>query len=382
VDLKLHYRPPRQSKIIPEAFERLSKRRNPRRNPLIAVLVLALAGLIAWIWWTQRKASTASTVAATNQPAPQTLPSQVKKDDPVASAPAQPSATPQPLETDPDTDIRLQVALARLGFSPGAIDGIMGPQTRSALRFFQKARNLRVSGVLDSATTPHLPLSAPLYTNYTVTASDLARLRPLGRTWLAKSRQDKLDFETIVELLAEKTQSDEDLIWRLNPELDWKTVQAGAIIKLADVPIPAPQGRAALSRIFLGQRILQVFDQENRIIAHLPCSIGQRVEKRPTGALYVTSIVPNPNYTFDPATFPESPEAQQVGRKLILQPGPNNPVGTVWIGLDRPGYGIHGTPQPEKVGRTESHGCFRLANWNAEHLLKLTWIGMPVYVEE
>ena len=97
--------------------------------------------------------------------------------------------------------------------------------------------------------------------------------------------------------------------------------------------------------------------------------------------MHVVAVAPNPNYTFDPEVFPEVPEAQELGRKLILQPGPNNPVGTVWISLDKPGYGIHGTPKPEDVGRTESHGCFRLANWNAEFLLKLVWVGMPVRVQ-
>ncbi len=99
------------------------------------------------------------------------------------------------------------------------------------------------------------------------------------------------------------------------------------------------------------------------------------------GELRVQNIALNPNYTFDPAVFPESEEAQELDRRLILPPGPRNPVGTAWIGLDRPGYGIHGTPAPEKVGRTESHGCFRLANWNAEYLAKLAWVGMPVNVE-
>jgi len=70
-----------------------------------------------------------------------------------------------------------------------------------------------------------------------------------------------------------------------------------------------------------------------------------------------------------------------LNRKLIVPPGPNNPVGTVWIGLDKPGYGIHGTPRPEQVGRAESHGCFRLANWNAEYFSQLAWVGMPVYVD-
>jgi lipoprotein-anchoring transpeptidase ErfK/SrfK len=91
--------------------------------------------------------------------------------------------------------------------------------------------------------------------------------------------------------------------------------------------------------------------------------------------------VANPNYTFDPDNFPESAEGKTLGRKLILPPGPNNPVGRAWIGLDRPGYGIHGTPEPENVGRTESHGCFRLANWDAVTLLKLAVVGMIVTVE-
>ena len=88
----------------------------------------------------------------------------------------------------------------------------------------------------------------------------------------------------------------------------------------------------------------------------------------------------NPNYTFDPAIFAESPEARAIGHKLVIPPGPNNPVGVAWIGLDRPGYGMHGTPGPEQVGRTESHGCFRLANWDAAYMVKLAWIHMPVEV--
>jgi lipoprotein-anchoring transpeptidase ErfK/SrfK len=95
----------------------------------------------------------------------------------------------------------------------------------------------------------------------------------------------------------------------------------------------------------------------------------------------VEVTAPSPNYTFNPEVFPESAEARELGRKLILPPGPNNPVGTAWIGLDKPGYGIHGTPRPEDVGRTESHGCFRLANWNAEYLLQLVTVGTPVRVE-
>ena len=136
-----------------------------------------------------------------------------------------------------------------------------------------------------------------------------------------------------------------------------------------------PQRNAAYART------LEAWDAQSNLLAHFPCSIAAKVDKRPVGELHVAVIAPNPNYTFNPEVFPESSEAQALGRKLILPPGPNNPVGVAWIGLDRPGYGIHGTPSPEQVGRTESHGCFRLANWNAAYLLQLAWVGLPVRVE-
>src|SRR4029077_13627782 len=116
-------------------------------------------------------------------------------------------------------------------------------------------------------------------------------------------------------------------------------------------------------------------------IAHFPVSIARMVEKRPVGELRVKVIVPDPNYTFDPEVFPESAEGRELGRKLVIPPGPNNPVGRAWIGLDLPGYGIHGTPGPENVGRTESHGCFRLANWDAITLVGLAQGGMKVLIE-
>ena len=128
-------------------------------------------------------------------------------------------------------------------------------------------------------------------------------------------------------------------------------------------------------------RGLEAHDEAGNVIAHFPVSIGHIAEKRPNGELHVTVIIPDPDYTFDPDNFPESAEAREVGRKLILPPGPNNPVGVAWVGLDRPGYGIHGTPQPEKVGRTESHGCFRLTNWDARILSDMAWVGRPVVVE-
>jgi lipoprotein-anchoring transpeptidase ErfK/SrfK len=258
----------------------------------------------------------------------------------------------------------------------------MGSQTRAALRVFQESEGLRATGEMDAATLERLRGAGPIYTNFTVTADDLARLQPVGKTWLAKSQQDRLDFETLLELASEKGHAHPGLVRRLNPDIDWANVAAGTTLRIPNAEFPAVTQKAAQVKIFVGSRILEAFDREGRLLAHFPCSIAQRVEKRPVGeTLHVAITAPNPNYTFDPEVFPESAEARELGRKLILQPGPNNPVGTVWIGLDKPGYGIHGTPRPEEVGRTESHGCFRLANWNVEYLLKLAWVGMPVQVE-
>ena len=275
-----------------------------------------------------------------------------------------------------------QAGLARRGFSPGSLDGLMGAQTRAALRAFQLREGLSVSGAIDDATLGRLQTNEVLFTNLLVTSEDLARLRPLGTTWLEKSQQERLDYETILELVAERAFSNPKLIRALNPAVDWNTLSAGTTLKIPALSPPEPVGKAALVRISIGARALQAFDDATNLLAHFPCSIAARVEKRPVGeTLSVIAVAPNPNYTFDPEVFPESAEARQLGRKLILQPGPNNPVGTVWIGLDKPGYGIHGTPRPEDVGRTESHGCFRLANWNAELLFKMVGVGTPVIID-
>jgi lipoprotein-anchoring transpeptidase ErfK/SrfK len=274
-----------------------------------------------------------------------------------------------------------QVALSRTGISPGSIDGASGSQTRGALEAFQKAHGLQVTGTLDEATRRSLTLAEPVAADYIVTAADLGRLRPLSKTWLGKSQQDRLDYETILELVAEKGHAHPLQIRRMNPGVDWNHVTAGQVLEIPAVEYPEPVEKAAFVRIYLGRRVLEAFDLQTNVMAHFPVSIAKRVEKRPVGQLHVQVIAPSPNYVFDPDVFPESAEARELGRKLVLPPGPNNPVGVMWIGLDRSGYGIHGTPSPEEVGRTESHGCFRLSNWNAAFLGKLVWVGMPVWVE-
>lgn len=257
----------------------------------------------------------------------------------------------------------------------------MGRQTHAALSAFQSEHGLAKTGELDAATRERLLLDRPPLGPFTISSNELARLQPVNPTWLGKSQQSSLQYETILELVAEMTQSHPGLIRRLNPEVNWTNVEPGLTLIVPDVEYPEVVSKAALLRISLSEKTLQAFDGDTNLLVQFPCSIARRVEKRPVGILHVSVIAPNPNYTFDPEVFPESPEGREIGTKLVLPPGPNNPVGVAWIGLDKPGYGIHGTPSPEQVGRTESHGCFRLANWNAAYLLKLVTVGTPVEVD-
>jgi lipoprotein-anchoring transpeptidase ErfK/SrfK len=397
-----------------------STRRRSRFGDFLAVLLLAtvIAGL-GWLEWPSKHPPKASPhrravvepVVKKSPPAPPPVPSlerveriadtasaftnhaipvppPVEKPEPVPSvvwpvissnAPVPPPAATE--FTRPARDLlEAQLALARRGISPGSIDGVIGSQMRAALAAFQRSEKLLESGRLDPNTRTRLTLDAPLLMDYVVTADDLARLQPLGKTWLAKSEQSALEYETILELVAEKAHAHPLLIKKLNPDVDWTDIEAGTVLKIPEVNYPEPVDKAARVVIHLSEKYLEAFGEETNLLVHFPCSIGAKVEKRPVGELHVADIALHPNYTFNPEVFAESPEAQAIGHKLILPPGPNNPVGIAWIGLDKPGYGMHGTPSPELVGRTESHGCFRLANWDAEYLVKLVWVGMPVEI--
>jgi lipoprotein-anchoring transpeptidase ErfK/SrfK len=348
---------------------------------ILFLLCIVLGGFLFWIWWPHgRPVSRPVPVVVakpTNAPPPTNPPAPIFDSRPRIETHAPEVAGSRPVATI----LEEQIALVRQGISPGSIDGVAGSQTRSALIAFQKKQGITPTGLLDADTKAALLISLPAMTEYTVTAEDLARLLPVPKTWVEKSEQPRLDFENIAELLGEKAFSSPHLIRALNPDVNWNNMLPGTTVTMPLVQYPPLAGRAALVKISLQDCVLEAFDDASNLLVHFPCSIGRLAAKRPAGELHVAVVALNPNYTFDPAVFPESPEAQAVGRKLIIPPGPNNPVGVAWIGLDRPGYGIHGTPAPEQVGRTESHGCFRLANWNADYLAKLVWIGMPVLVE-
>ena len=284
-----------------------------------------------------------------------------------------PRAVESPLET--------QVELHRRGFSCGAIDGVPGAQTAAALRAFQRGAGLRESGVLDGPTREVLRIVGPALEPHTVSPEDLADLEPLPTTWLGKSERTSLGHATVLERLAERFRASPKFLQQINADLDWDALEPGVQVMVPAVEQALIMKPVAQLVIRLEARELEAVDTDGRTIAHFPVSIAKKAEKRPVGELRITVTIRDPNYTFDPEVFPESAEAKELGRKLLVPPGPNNPVGRAWIGLDLPGYGIHGTPDPEKVGRTESHGCFRLANWDALTLLDIVRVGMTVLVE-
>jgi lipoprotein-anchoring transpeptidase ErfK/SrfK len=354
---------------MPSDFQhRFASARRRKRSGWRWLIVLIAVAAVTWIWWQHehpKKMLRPPKIAAT------------ARAKPLIIARQSPDDFPRPVRDV----LEAQIALARRAISPGSIDAALGSQTREALSVFQGIESLSQTGALDVDTRTRLILDAPLLTTYVVTTNDLAHLQLLGKTWLAKSQQSALDYETELELVAEKSHSHPVLIRRLNPGVNWTNITPGTVLQIPDVNYPNPTNKAAFVVIHLNEKFLEAFGMETNLLAHFPCSIAAHVEKRPVGELHVAVIAPNPNYTFDPELFPESLEARQLNQKLVLPSGPNNPVGVAWIGLDKPGYGIHGTPVPEQVGRTESHGCFRLANWDAEYLMQLVWVGMPVFVE-
>ena len=280
------------------------------------------------------------------------------------------------------TWLEVQVELTRRGFSGGPIDGLPGPQSTAALRAFQRREGLADTGALDAATQAVLHLDAPALIWASLGSEDLTGLRPIPEGWTAKAEASGLPHASALELAAERFRAGERFLRRLNPGLDWETmIPETLFVAPAAEFVPRP-GIAARLVIRLAAREVEVVDAAERVIAHFPVSIARRVDKRPVGELAVRVVVANPDYTFDPSLYPDTPEGREApSRRLILPPGPNNPVGVAWIGLDRSGYGIHGTPEPANVGRTESLGCFRLANWDARTLLGLAWVGLPVRVE-
>ena len=276
--------------------------------------------------------------------------------------------------------LALQICLDRRGFSPNAMDGQVGAKTRGALAAYCAASGMQVPGPGEEelAFERLFPDEPDLFSTVEVTAEDISSLVRIPEDPSRKAELTHMGYESLVEMFAERGHVTQHTLRRLNPHVAWTNVTVGTKIKIPEVSPVAVGGKAALVRVSLSRFTVTALGPDGKPMATYPCSIARDKAKRPPpGEVRIVTRIPDPNYTFTPDFTPR-------GRKTarhIFPPGPNNPVGTVWLGLSIPGYGIHGTPNPERIGRAESHGCFRLANWNAEKLYELVKPGTRVIIE-
>jgi len=280
-----------------------------------------------------------------------------------------------------------QVALDRAGFSPGAIDGSGGANTDRALTAYRQAKN--------GAPAPTEPLST-----YTITAEDVAGpfVEKIPADMMEKSKLSALGYSSMLELLAERFHASPKLLQRLNPQAKWTQ---GDVITVPNVePFMAPGSKtakpaAATAKPAAGAtakpatagNVVVVSDKSKSLIVqtaggevifHAPVTTGSENDPLPVGEWKVNGVSANPTFNYNPKLFWDGDPTHA---KAKIPAGPNNPVGVVWIDLSKEHYGIHGTPEPTRIGYTESHGCIRLTNWDAMRVAALVGPGTKVILK-
>ena len=276
--------------------------------------------------------------------------------------------------------LALQICLDRRGYSPNAMDGQAGAKTHAALAAYCSANGLPPprQEKIESAFDRYFPDEPDLFCTAEVCAGDLAAITRIPQDPAKKANLPGMGYESILEMFAERGHVTPNTLKRLNPKIAWPDVTVGTKITLPEVSPVAVGDKASLVKVSLTRFNISAISASGKVMALFPCSIARdKAKLPPTGEVRIVTQIANPNYTYTPDFTPRGKKAS----RYIFPPGPNNPVGTVWLGLSIPGYGIHGTPIPERIGRAESHGCFRLANWNAEKLYELVRPGTRVLIE-
>lgn len=291
------------------------------------------------------------------------------------------SATFVPPPADPAaqsaTMLNAQVMLDRAGFSPGVIDGRYGENVRQALAAFQEARGLPSNGTLDQATWQALQAvgGPPPLARYVLTQADIAGpyISGVPDKLQEQANLEALSYTSAPEMLAERFHMDEDLLRALNPGQAF--LGAGAEIMVANPARPALTGLVARIEVDAKERAVRAYDAAGTLLAFYPATIGSAEQPSPSGSMTVEGVARNPTFTYDPAKLDYN---REIKRRLTVAAGPNNPVGLVWIDLSKPTYGIHGAPEPDVIGKSQSNGCVRLTNWDVQALAAAVKPGVKV----
>lgn len=271
---------------------------------------------------------------------------------------------------------RAHVMLNNAHASPGAIDGSSGKNTLKAIASFQQIQGIKPTGTLTQETWDALLAqqgSKPAFIEYTITAQDIAGpyAQSIPHDYALQAKMKGLYYTRVTEMLAEKFHMDEDFLKKLNPNVTFK--KAGEKIVVANIRNEVPED-IHLIVAHKGAKQLYLFNSRNQMIGSFPATIGSSDTPSPTGTYKVTGVAPNPWYSYSPSNFVQGNNK----KPLSLPPGPNGPVGNIWIGLSKKSFGIHGTPNPSAISKTASHGCIRLTNWDANDLGKKVKSGVTV----
>ena len=274
--------------------------------------------------------------------------------------------------------LRAQVLLDRAHFSSGEIDGTVGSNLRRAVTGFQKLRQLPVTGKLDDATWAALKVDqAPTLDVYTLTAEDIAGpYAPVPAAMGDKAKLARLGYANLLEALGEKFHSSPALLRKLNPGKTFK--RAGEQLLVPNVVNAPPLPKATTILVDATEGTLTLLDASGMPIAQFPASTGSKHDPLPEGRWTVLGVAVNPDYRYNPKLFWD---AKPGDVKARIAPGPNNPVGVAWIDLSKDHYGIHGTPEPGNIGKTQSHGCIRLTNWDVMKVVKAIARGATVLLQ-
>jgi lipoprotein-anchoring transpeptidase ErfK/SrfK len=271
---------------------------------------------------------------------------------------------------------RAHVMLNNAHASPGAIDGASGKNTLKAIASFQQINGIKPTGILTQETWDALIArqgAKPAFIEYTITDADLKGpyAQTIPHDYALQAKMKGLYYTRVTEMLGEKFHMDEDFLKKLNPKATFK--KAGEKIIVANIRNEVPED-IHLIVAHKGAKQLYLFNSRNQMIGSFPATIGSSDTPSPTGTYKITGVAQNPWYSYSPSNFIQGNNT----KPLSLPPGPNAPVGNIWIGLSKKSFGIHGTPNPSAISKTASHGCIRLTNWDANDLGKKVKSGVTV----